>query len=92
MTSMYNFVILIAAIKGFESGVKSFRFISEFKWIPSKVSLVLSIITVIVEILTNVFIAYKWPILFVSCLILTEPFYLRQLSNLYRKVTIKKEI
>lgn len=51
MLILQQFDMLLGAIKGFENGAKEFNVVYKFKWIPSRVLLVMSIISFIIEII-----------------------------------------
>lgn len=84
MLSFHNFVIIFAAITVAISGVK------KIKWNLNPFFMFLSIMNLVAEILSQVFIAYKFPILFVSWIIISDPLFQDTMKYLYKK--LKKEV
>lgn len=80
MLSLHQIIMIYAAIQAFQSGRKS------IKWSANPIFLFMTIINLIAEILTQVFMAYKFPLLFVSWMIITDPFYQRLLTRLLEKL------
>jgi len=67
MLSLYYFVIIITAISATISATK------RIQWYNNPLFMFLSYMNLIADILTQVFIAYKWPIIVVSWVIITDP-------------------
>ena len=67
MLSLRQLIIVLAVIQGYQYGTK------EVKFYPlSSFQLTMIIINLIAEILAQVFIAYKFPILFILCIFIRE--------------------
>ena len=88
MLSIHNFVIIFTAISVAISGAK------RIKWHLNPVFMFFSIMNLVAEILTQVFIAYKFPVLFVSWIIISDPLFQDIIKYLYKCITskIKKEV
>ena len=86
MSTLQQIAMLIGAIKGFENGAKELNVVYKFKWIPSPILLLMSIISFIIEIFIHIFMAYKFPLLYISWFCLQDPFCIRQLTKLYNKI------
>lgn len=69
MISFNNLVIIIAAISAAISGSK------DIKWYSNQVLLLFSIVSFITEIIIHILFAYKFPLLFVSYIIITDPLF-----------------
>ena len=78
MSTMHTFVMLIAAIRAFQSGIKNNDVLS-----------FISIINLITEVIAQVFIAYKFPLLFVSLVIMGDPLFQRVARRLLTKIVQK---
>jgi hypothetical protein len=74
MLTVHQFVMIIAAIRAFQSGIKD-----------NHVSSFISIINLITEVIAQVFIAYKFPLLFVSLVIMGDPLFQDTIKYLYKK-------
>lgn len=74
MLSFRQLIMIYATIQIFQSDMKYIR------WLSNPVLLSLDIIYFITEVLIQLLIAYKFPLLFVSWLIITDAFYHRLLT------------
>lgn len=79
MVSIHNLVIIFSAISVAISGAK------RIKGHLNPVFMFLSIINLVADILTQVFIAYKFPVLFVSWIIISDPLFQDIIKYLYKK-------
>jgi hypothetical protein len=90
MLSLHQFVIIVAAISTAISGAK------KITWLVNPLLLFLQLMNLSAEITTQVFIVYKFPILFVSLIIIKDPLFQRIMKITYKKfiekVSIKKTI
>lgn len=80
MLTVHQFVMVISAIRAFQSGI------SGIKWLANPFFLSLSIMNLIVELLAQVFMAYKFPLLFVSLVIIGNPLFQREARRLLTKL------
>lgn len=83
MNTIHQFVMLMAAISTAASGAK------KITWSAHPVLLSLSIMNLIAEILTQVYIVYKFPLLFVSYAVVSDPLFQDIMKKTYTKF-IKK--
>ena len=91
MYVVHQFVIIMAAISTAISGAK------RITWSVHPALLFLSIMNLIAEVITQVFIVYKFPLLFVSYVVVTDPLFQDIMKKTYTKFiknqsSIKKEI
>ena len=86
MSTIQDLAMLIGAIKGFQSGANGINVISEYRLVPRPILLVMSIISFIIEIFIHLFMAYKFPLLYISWFIISDPFYRKQIISLYKKI------
>lgn len=83
MFTLHQFVIMFAAIVAAIEGAKRIKFSVHPVWIG------LSVINYISEVSAQVFIAYKFPILFVSWIIIQDPSVQLIAKLIYKKIQEK---
>lgn len=79
MYTVHQIVIIITAISTAISGAK------RITWSINQVLLFLSVMNLIAEIITQVFIVYKFPLLFVSYVVVTDPLFQTTMKNIYTR-------
>lgn len=67
MLSLQQLIIVLAVIQGYQYGMKGVEFNS-----LSSFQLTMVIMNLFAEIMAQVFIAYKFPILFILCIFIRE--------------------
>jgi hypothetical protein len=79
MYVFHQIVIIIAAITAAIEGSKKIILTSHPLW------LWLSVINFIAEVITQVFVVYKFPLLFVSLIIIKDPLFQHIMKKIYTK-------
>ncbi len=77
--TFHHFVIMFAAITAAIEGAKTIKLTLHPFWIY------LSVINFIVEVSAQIFIAYKFPILFISWTVIQDPLVQKIVKLLYKK-------
>ena len=86
MSTIQDLAMLIGAIKGVQSGANGINVISEYRLVPRPILLIIAICSFIIDIFIHLFMAYTFPLLFVSWFIISDPFYRKQIISLYKKI------
>jgi hypothetical protein len=83
MYTVHQIVIIMAAISTAISGAK------RITWSVNPLLIFLSVMNLIAEIMTQVFIVYKFPLLFVSYVVVTDPVFQTIMKKIYKKIKEK---
>lgn len=86
MLTIHKFIIVFAAITTAITGAKNIR------WHLNPVFIFIEIMNIIGDILTQIFIAYKFPLLFVSWRIISDPLFqdiIKKYINILKKNKVK---
>jgi hypothetical protein len=90
MITFVQFGIIMAAINATIEGAK------RITWSVNPISLCLSVMNLIAEIIIQVFIVYKFPLLFVSYVVVTDPLFQtivkKYIYKIYKKYLIKLQV
>ncbi len=79
MYTFHQFVIMFAAITAAIEGSKKITLSSHPLW------LCLSVTNFVAEVFSQVIIAYKFPLLFVSWIIIKDPLFQKIINQIYKK-------
>jgi len=82
MSTFYNYLIIITAISELISGTK------RIQWSTNQFFILMSIINILAEVLIHLFIAYEFPILFVSWIVISDPLF-QNILKYFIKIMIK---
>lgn len=83
MISLHEILMLLIGISAVIIGVK------KIKWVNDLSFMLILFISLLAEILTQVFIVYKFPLLFISWILITDPLVLR-IIDYYNKLCKEK--
>ena len=85
MPSINQIVNIIDSIQGLQSGENRNNINSKYRLVSRQILLIIAICSFIIDIFINIFMAYTFPLLFVSWVIISDPFYRKKIINLYKK-------